>query len=60
MDIGWIDDESIDVEQPNTLRIEVGSTEDMFTDAVATATQFEDRAEVQVTVHGRQRLHRAS
>jgi predicted transcriptional regulator len=41
MDMGRIDDESIDVEHPNTLRIEVGSTEDMFTDAVATAEQFE-------------------
>lgn len=36
------DDESIDVEHPNTLRVAVGSTEEMFTDAVATAEQFED------------------
>jgi hypothetical protein len=36
------DDESIDVERPNTLRVEVGSTEEMFTDAVATAEQFEN------------------
>ena len=35
------DDESIDVEHPNTLRAEIGSTEEMFTDAVATAEQFE-------------------
>jgi predicted transcriptional regulator len=39
--MGRIDDEPIDVEYPNTLRVEVGSTEDMFTDAVATAEQFE-------------------
>lgn len=36
------DDESIDVEYPSTLRIEIGSTEDMFTDAVTTAENFEN------------------
>ena len=36
------DDEPIDVEYPNTLRVEIGSTEEMFTDAVAAAEQFED------------------
>jgi predicted transcriptional regulator len=36
------DDEPIDVEYPSTLRVEVGSTEEMFTDAVAAAEQFED------------------
>jgi predicted transcriptional regulator len=35
------DDESIGVEHPNTLRVEIRSTEDMFTDAVATPGQFE-------------------
>lgn len=34
-------DEPIGVEHSDTLRVEVGSTEDMFTDAVATAEQFE-------------------
>lgn len=36
------DDESIDVEHPNTLRVQIGSTEEMFTDAIATVEQFED------------------
>jgi predicted transcriptional regulator len=36
------DDESIDVERPNTLRVRIGSTEEMFTDAIATVEQFED------------------
>ena len=36
------DDEQIDVEYPSTLRVEIGSTDDMFTDAVATAEKFEN------------------
>lgn len=36
------DDESIDVEYPNTLRIEIGSTEDVFDDAVTAAENFEN------------------
>ena len=36
------DDDPIDVEYPSTLCIEVGSTEDMFNDAVTTAKKFEN------------------
>jgi predicted transcriptional regulator len=36
------DDDPIDVEYPSTLRVEIGSTEDMFTDAVAAAETFEN------------------
>jgi predicted transcriptional regulator len=36
------DDDPIDVEYPRTLRAEIGSTEDMFTDAVAAAETFEN------------------
>ena len=38
------DDEPIDVEYPSTLRVEIGSTEDMFTDAVAVAKNFENNS----------------
>ena len=42
MDVRRNDDEPTDVEYPSTLRVEIGSIEDMFTDAVATAKKFEN------------------
>ena len=42
MDMGQNKGESIDVEYPSTLRIEVASTDELFRDAIATAEEFED------------------